>query len=281
MRSLPRTLLVVAALALGTLPARGQDTAQGTGPVPDNVGPNPTPICTDRPTKASVACTVPAGDFQLESGIVNWTRSETGGTRTDTILFGNPTLKYGVGTHTDVEANLVPYETVATATAAGTTTVGSVGDLYLRLKQRLTADSSKTQVALIPFVKAPTAKVGVGNGAWEGGVAAPANIPLPAKFTLTLVPEVDVLADDAGGGHHVGLISLVNVSHGIGKKVTVFAEFWNSQNLDPGGTVHQYSADVAATYTLTPTLQLDLGGNLGLNRATPASQVYFGVSTRF
>ena len=273
--------LVATVLLLGHVPAGAQDTAQGTGPVPDNVGPNPTPICTDRPTKATVACTVPAGDFQLESGILNWTHSDADGTRTDTVLHLNPTIKYGLGTRTDIEANLVPYVTVDTTTAAGTTRLGGVGDLFVRLKQRLTTDSSKTQVSLVPYVKAPTAKVGIGNGRWEGGIAAPANIPIPAGFTLTLAPEVDVLADATGSGHHVSVISLVNLSHAAGKKITLYAEFWNSQDFDPTGTVHQYSADVAATYSLTSTVQFDIGGNFGLNRSTPRSQVYFGVSTRF
>lgn len=275
---------VVLVVGFGVMPATGaqaQDAAQGTGPVAENVGPNPTPICTDRPTKANVACTVPAGDVQIESDAINWTRLDVGGTRTDMVLYTNPTIKYGLGTHTDLEVNFAPYETVDTATTQNATKLGGVGDLYVRLKQRLTADSAKTQVSLVPFIKAPTARFGIGNGQWEGGLAVPVNIPVLAGFTLTLGPEVDVLADSDGAGHHANLTSLVNLSHAAGPKVTLYAEFWNSQNLDPAGTVHQYSADVAAAYSLTSTLQLDIGGNFGLNRATPATQVYVGIATRF
>ncbi|MGI4731496.1 MAG: transporter [Janthinobacterium lividum] len=290
-RSIARSLFLAAAVA--AMPAFAQDSdqtgagqegaAQGTGPLPSpNVAPSPTPICTDRPTKANVACTVPAGDVQVEADAINWTRLSVAGTQTDTVLYTNPYLKLGVGTHTDLEVNIAPYETVRTRDAAGVaSTLGGVGDLYLRVKQRLTSDAAKTQVSLIPYVKAPTARLGIGNGQWEGGVIAAANIPIPAGFTLTVGPEVDVLADGDGSGHHANLVMLANLSHPIGKKITAYGEFWTGQNLDPAGHVQQYSLDTAVAYLISPTWQVDLGGNFGLNRATPGSQLYLGVSTRF
>ena len=106
-------------------------------------------------------------------------------------------------------------------------------------------------------------------------------MPLPLGLTLTLGPEVDVLADEDRHGYHAGLVSLASLSHSLGKKLTVYAEFWNSQELEPSGAVHMYSADVAAAYQLSKTLQLDVGANLGLNRATPDEQLYLGISARF
>ncbi len=270
-----------AAPALAQEAAQG-DPSQGTGPVPANVAPNPTPICTDRPTKAFVACTVPKGDIQIESDAINWTRMTSDGTREDTILYTSPTFKYGLTKHSDIEVTLTPYETVRTRMPDGSTdTVGGFGDVYFRLKQKLTADDSKTQISLIPSIKAPTAKSSIGDGKWEGGLTAPINIPLPAKFTLTLGPEIDIIANDERPGYHIELTSLVNISHPIGKKINVYAEFWNDQMLEPGGTVHEYSADVAASYQLSDTLQLDVGGNFGLNAATPDEQLYLGISSRF
>ena len=260
-------------------PVGAQEVPPPAAPTADV--PAVTPICTDRPTKANVACTVPAGNIQIESDGINWTRTSDGGTRTDTVLYSNPTVKYGLGSHTDLEINIAPYETIHTSDSLGATTAGGVGDLYVRLKQRLTVDNAKTQISLIPFFKAPTARSSIGNRQWEGGLAVPANIPIPAGFTLTLGPELDVLADAGASGHHVSLTSLVNLSHAVGTKVTVYGEFWSSQNFDPAGTVHQYSADVAASYAVTPTLQLDIGGNFGLNRATPDVQLYVGIATRF
>lgn len=74
---------------------------------------------------------------------------------------------------------------------------------------------------------------------------------------------------------------LGNVSHGLGSKLTMFGELWTQQNLDPAGHTQQYSFDTAAAYLVTRTLQIDIGGNFGLNRQTPGSQVYLGISSRF
>ena len=241
----------------------------------------PSPICTDLPTKANVVCTVPRGKVQIEADALNWTTDSDRGVRTDVVLYTNPTIKYGIDKLTDVELNLAPYETVRTREEGVVRTVGGVGDLYLRLKRQLTGGTGAVQVAVIPYVKAPTARSGVGNGAWEGGAIAPVVIALPGSFALDVEGEVDVLADaDGTKRHHPQLLGLVNVSHPVGK-ATLYGEVSTTQNLDPAGTVHQYTADLAATYLLTPVLQLDAGANFGLSRETPDAQVYVGVSTRF
>lgn len=240
----------------------------------------PAPICTDRPTKANAACTVPAGTLQLESDAINWTRNDDGGVRTDLIYYTNPYLKYGVGPHTDIEANIAPYVTARTRSGGVVDRIGGVGDLYVRIKQGLSPSDSKVQLALIPFVKAPTAKLGIGNRRWEGGIAAPIVFSLPQGFTLNFGPEVDLLADADRHGRHAQLIGVANLAKSVGK-ATLYAELWTAQNYDPAGTVRQYSADVAVAYLLTPVWQVDVGGNVGLNRSTPDAQIYLGVSTRF
>lgn len=238
-----------------------------------------TPICTDRPTKANVPCAVPQGSWQLEADGVNWTRSVGGGVTSDVTLFTNPTLKYGVTKTLDLELNVAPWEQVRTRAAGQTTTQSSVGDVYARAKWAAYA-SDAVSLSVIPYVKLPTASHQVGNGRVEGGLIAPLSIALPAKFTLVLGPEVDVLENAALNGTHANLINLVNISRSVGKW-TFYGELWNDQNFDPRGHVSQSTADVAVTYLLTNTLQLDAGANFGVNRAAPRQQLYLGVSQRF
>ena len=93
---------------------------------------------------------------------------------------------------------------------------------------------------------------------------------------------MDILANGIDPhSRHAQFVGLVNLGFGLTSKLTLYTELWTAQNFDPAGTVRQYSADTALAYALTPTLQFDIGGNFGLNRATPDAQLYLGVSTRF
>ena len=263
-------------LSAATAPAAAQIVADAPST------PSEPALCTDRPTKANSVCTVPTGKLQVETDLFNWSRNDDAGTRTDVILYTNPYVKYGLGPNTDVEVNWAPYVT-ARARAGGTVDkLSGVGDVYVRVKQRLTAPSAKLQVGVIPFVKAPTAKRGIGNREWEGGIALPVQYSLPQGFTLTLGPEVDLLADSTNANkRHAQLVGALNVGKSLTPTITAYAELWTAQNYDPAGTIRQYSADVAVAWLIQPKLQFDLGGNFGLNRQTPDAQVYLGLSTRF
>lgn len=239
------------------------------------------PICTDRPTKSNFACTVPKGLVQVEADAFSWISSRSGATRSDQLLFGNPTLKYGLTGSSDIQLNWVPVTRVRSRNAGGAVATRSgIGDVTLRFKQRLTGAQGSFQLALLPFVKLPTAPTGIGNGKVEGGVAVPINISAPGGWTLTLGPQLDLLADADGQGRHLGFTGLVNVAKQIGA-FTLYNEIWTSQNFDPAGSLRQYSYDVALAWLAGPTLQFDVGANIGLNRDTPDLVAYAGISTRF
>lgn len=240
------------------------------------------PICTDRPTKANATCTVPKDQWQIETDIGNVIVDRQDDTRTETLYFTNPTLKYGIGDRTDLQLNWAPGIRVRTTdrTTGEQQSLSGAGDIYLRLKTRF-IENDRVSVAVIPFVKAPTARAGIGNRMWEGGVVLPVAVTLPASFTLTFGPEVDALGDADGSGRHAAIVNLVNLSHPLGSRASLVVEYWTMSNRDPAGTVKQSSADIAVSWLVTPKLQLDAGTNIGLNNATPDSQVYIGLSRRF
>nr|WP_267226708.1 transporter [Dyella silvae] len=240
----------------------------------------PTPICTDRPTKANVTCTVPKGDWQLESDIAYTSRDRQNGVTTETFYSVNPYLKYGLNDFQDIEISWAPSIRQRTKEDGQTQTTSGAGDVYLRLKSRLFSGDTLS-MALIPFAKAPTATHGLSNDRWEGGVIAPLGVTLPRGFSLTFGPEVDVLADMEGHGHHVAITNLINVSHALNSRLSLAVELWAQDNYDPAGTIHQRSADGALIFLVNPRLQLDMGANFGLNHSTPNSQIYLGLSYRF
>jgi hypothetical protein len=238
------------------------------------------PICTDRPTKSNLPCTVPEGMWQLESDIGNFTRDTQGGSTIDTLYIVNPYLKYGLSANTDIEVNWAPDVLQRTTTDGKHHTTNGVGDLYVRVKTNLYTDDVFS-VSIIPYIKAPTASHGIGNGQWEGGVILPMSVAIGGGFTLLTVPELDALADGNGNGHHTAVTNLINLSHALTSKLSIAVEYWRQDNPDSAGHIEQESGDIALSYLVNSAFQLDVGANMGLNRSTPNEQVYFGLSYRW
>ncbi len=239
------------------------------------------PICPDRPSKANGTCTVPAGHFQLETGLVDWTHDDSKGERTDFVLWGGTFIKYGLGERSDIELGLTPLETLRVRSGGEHDRETGFGDMVLRLKQRLTNDAAPAQVAVIPFVKLPIAKHSLGNGKIEGGLAVPISTALGKAVTLTVGPELDARADAGGHGYHPAMAQLVNFGIAATPRLSLSAELWTQWDWDPDSTGKQISADASAAYLLNGDLQLDAGGNFGLNRQTADIELYAGISKRF
>lgn len=254
----------VAALVVLSGPAQAEDS----------------PICTDRPTKANAVCTVPAGKVQIESSAAGWTLTEVGGARTELLAISPTVLKVGLSGRSDLQIGFTPYAELTAKDSGARSRTSGFGDVIVRYKHRLTVEGA-VQVAAIPFVKLPTAAKGLGNDKLEGGLAVPISFSLTGPVTVTLGPELDLLADSDGSGRHLALVNLVNLSAPIAPGLTLAGELWSNVNFDPAGTVEQASLDSALAYAATRRLQLDAGANVGLTRDTADIEIYAGASVRF
>jgi hypothetical protein len=239
------------------------------------------PICADRPGKSTPACTVPAGHWQIETGLADWTLQNSGGERDTSLVIGETTIKYGLTGASDLEIDVTPWQR-ATASARGFhESASGIGDVELIYKQQL-ASGDAVQVTLMPFVKAPTAKHSLGNGKWEGGVLLPIDYSIgKSPFSIELTPELDWAADADGRGHHAAMVQVVSFGWQATDKLNLSAEIWGQWDWDPNGTTRQASADGSVAYLLSKDVQLDAGANFGLNRVTPDAELYAGVSVRF
>jgi len=235
------------------------------------------PICTDRPAKANAVCTVPAGKVQIESGLAGWSLTKVGGARTTVLTMASTTAKLGLTSRSDIQVSWTPFTRLR---VRGGGSAAGIGDVTVRYKRRLTVEEASTQVAVIPFVKIPTAARRLGNDRIEGGLAVPVSFALPAPITMTLGPEADLLADADGSGRHLALVNLMNVAGPIAPRLTLAGEFWSSFNFDPAGTVRQASADAALAYVFSNNVQIDAGANIGLTRDTADVELYAGFSIR-
>jgi len=278
-------LILVALLRPVSASAHITDTTRYSlfDPVPDD---QLRPFCTDRPTKGTGSCTVDAGHLQIESDIFNATMQNSEGVVTDTYLYTSPNFRLGITDNVDVELNFSPYvEVKAYDHATGRRTDDSgFGDTFLRVKTSLVGNGQGSfSAALDPFLKIPTAPLTIGDGAVEGGMVVPLQYALSDVWSLSLVPEVDVLKNQIDDGRHATGVVAFSITHALSTQVSATAELWESANFDPFGTVQQYSFDLAGTWQPPGArdLQFDAGANFGLNRETPAAQLYLGISRRF
>lgn len=260
-------MFVVALLLLRATPSTGAD---------------PQPICADRPSKSTGECTVPKGSWQVETGLIDWTRDKSDGVTTDQASWGGSLVKYGISDNADIELGITPLETERVHGSGTDEHHSSFGDTLVRAKYRLTPADAPVLVALDPFVKLPTANHQLGNGKVEGGLLVATSAALgKSGLTLSLDPELDWIADADGDGHHAATQQVINLGLAINDKLTLSAELWGRWDWDPAGTGKQASADGSIAYLVNNDLQLDAGANLGLNRQTPDVEVYSGISVRF
>ena len=110
---------------------------------------------------------------------------------------------------------------------------------------------------------------------------SPVGFSLPDSFTLLLVPEIDVLKDSLTSDYHGNYVFDVNLSREVVKNVTAYVELWSDYNADPTAAATLMSFDLALAWVFLPNTQVDVGANFGLTSATPAVQVYVGLSQRF
>ncbi len=239
-------------------------------------------MCADRPGKASPTCTVPAGHAQVEVGLADWTLAQGGGARDATLALGQVTVKYGLTDQSQVAVAVTPWERVTSRSGGATDRSSGFGDLVVDYRQRLTSAGGPMQIAASPFVKVPTAKRPLGNRQWEGGLAVPIEYAIPkSTLAIAVTPELDWAADADQHGHHARASGVVALGWQATAKLNLSAELWGQWDWDPAGTERQVSADVAAAYLSSQRIQLDVGANVGLNRATPDADLYLGVAVLF
>jgi hypothetical protein len=286
-----KVLLAAVVLSLAAQPGRADDA-----PAPDKSGYslfNPTPpqamrpLEAERPTKILNPFTVDAGHIQVESDFLNYFHANSGDLRTQLFQFADPTIKLGVAHALDIELALNGAMASTTRDRRSNAVVdraSGFGDTILKAKLNLVGnDGGAFALAVVPFVKLPTAARGLGNGVTEAGVALPAQFNLPSDFTFAAHTELDSLKKANVSGHYANFVNIVNLGHPltfISKDLSASVELFSSVGTDRA-TPPVYTFDLGIAYVLAPNVQLDAGVNFGLNKYAPNLDAYAGVTSRF
>ena len=279
--------------------AKAQESVDGTttniaGPSPDKSRYtlfNPTPVAlmrelsADRPDKTDCPFTVDAGHFQLELDYANYTWASPGAQRNvkaESYQIAPMNLKVGVLNSADFQLVLSPWQSLRTENRnAGTVEKQSgFGDITPRVKVNLIGnDGGFFALALIPFVKIPTAQDSLGNGAFEGGVGIPYAFDVP-NWDVGFQTTVNVNHDEVGNGYHAEIANSVSIGHAVVGNLEYHVEFFSSvsteRNSDWVGTF-----DTWLTYKVNKNLVLDGGVYIGVTKSANDWHPWVGMTTRF
>ena len=293
-----------AGLAIGftvlSCPAHADDATSANATVsnadvPDKSGYNlfnPTPddemrkFTPDRPTKGFSVRTVDAGHVEIESDFVNYTYSRYLGITTRSFEAFDPNLKIGITNWADFEIQfngLQSQQSFDSTAGAGVAHGTGFGDVFLRTKINLFGnDSGPMGLAIIPYVKVPSSAPLISNGAVEGGLIAPLALRLPQDYIVTLMTEVDELKNADDSRRYTNFVNLIGVSHPLPgvEGANAMVELFSSTGTDPAAPPI-YTFDAGMNFRLDKHTILDVGLNLGLNKAAPKAQIYSGISVRF
>ena len=241
-------------------------------------------LCSERPGLDTPACTVDRGHVQIEIGLGGWTLDKQADSRTDTIIAGDISARYGVGDRTEIRLGWTSYGHVRMrdrATGAVDRTSGS-GDVTVGLKQNLASpDGSGLAVALLPYATLPAGKAGIGRGDWGAGLLLPISYGLSDQLTLEMTPEVDAAVDGDAHGRHAAYGSAAGLGVKLDAQWSMSIEGQLLRDRDPDGHSTQALGGLYVAYQPKDRLQLDAGAQAGLNRATPDVELYFGVTRKF
>ncbi len=228
------------------------------------------PLSTDRPDTTESPYTVDAGHFQFEMELATWAKDG----RERELSLGELNAKIGLNASMDLQV-VLPFYTHVRGGDEG------FGDVEIRLKHNLWGnDDGSTALALMPFIKLPTANDDLGNGEFEGGLIVPFGFEGPAGWNCAVMGELDLEADDNGSGHHLTVLTSATTSHGLTENTGVFLELVSVLSAESGADAEAYF-NTGLTWLATPTWQFDGGIRVGLTGASTDFTPFLGVSTKF
>ena len=240
------------------------------------------PLCPARPGLATPPCIVDAGHALAELGLADWTLDKQPGTRTDTIVAGDLSLRFGLDGKNEIQLGLTGFGSVRTRDASGVSRASSVGDMTIAFKHSLrNPDGSGVSVALQPYVTLPTGGAAIGAGDWGAGLIVPVGAPLSNSIALEFTPEVDAAVNGSGKGRHFAVSAVEGLSFTLSPSVSAALEIQEVHDADPDG--HQDHALAGLSFAWQPSSkwQLDMGSVAGLDKNSPDIELYVGISRRF
>lgn len=239
-------------------------------------------FCPDRPGLGTPACTIDDGQIAVELGLADWTQDGGATNSSDTITAGDLLLRYGISQNLEVQWGWSLYGHVRSRAGNVRMADSSTGDMRIALRQNLqNPDGSGLAIAIMPYVSLPTGGSAIGAGDWGAGIIVPVSRELLGGYAVGLTGEVAASPDADGAGRHLSYAMVAGLDVPLAEQLGATFELSAARDHDPAGASTQWLGGISLGWSPRPSLQLDVGVNLGLNRQAPDSAVYAGIAYRF
>jgi len=222
-------------------------------------------MSTDRPDTTESAFTVPRGMWQFEMETVSISRDA--GVQSED--WGSINIKYGLTDSMDLQLVTPAWHTEPH--------LNGWSDTEIRLKCSLCGqdDAAPVAVALMPYIKLPTASHGLGNNHVEGGLIA----PIAFKDTpFACMVQADIIRDEEDDGYTGAFTFTATAGTELAARLSGFIEGVATLPLE--GDAETY-LNGGLVYEVNANWFLDAGFNIGLNGAAGDVRFFTGTSFRF
>jgi hypothetical protein len=254
--------ILAGTLALEAVPALAAEAADSTE--------------TDRPDVANSATTVRQGQFQIESGIA-YARQRAAAAPTQRTTSLELTLRLGLTRSLEVRLDGDPV--VHMRTDEGVT---NVGDLRLGLKYRFfdaPDDSWWPALAILPYVKLPSAPEPIGSERTDFGITGIASFDFPADFSLDVNGGIAAIGQRDPSGYLAQASAAASLSKAVLNDLSVYVElFYSSRDTRDG----RYGLGTGAgmLYRIGRRAAVDLGVETSLAGQSPDFTIRSGFTVR-
>ena len=239
-------------------------------------------FCPDRPEQANPPCVTEVGRIEIEGSLVDWSFSDRGAARNDTLVFGDLLVRTGVTRSIEARFGLAAYGIDRFRDRSGVSRATGPGDVSLGARWNLRhPDGHGFSVALQTTLFVPTGGDAIGGGDLGGGISLPTSVELGPDVTLGFTPEVDSAVDSDRRGRHLAYSAAVALSVPLMPSVAGSIELRGARDDDPAGELDSASADVALAWRVARDWQVDVSSYIGLTPDTPDCELLFGFARRF
>lgn len=231
----------------------------------------------DRPSVSNSARTVPPGAVQIESGI-EYARTSMGGARTERQLSVQATGRAGVAERLELRVEMEPLVHLK-----GPADETGVGDLVLGAKWEFLEAPEGVRwpsMALLPFVKVPTASAPIGSERTDFGLLLLMSFDLPASIGFDLNAGLVGVAQERPSGYLVQALVSGAFSMEIGEHLSPFVEMFYTGPEERDGLAG-LSVGGGVVYRVTRRVAIDGALYASIAGRAPDYMARAGLTVRF